>query len=49
MDAVLFLSWIAGAFVTFGMLLTKWGGLALILAPAWPAYWLAYLGYWLAN
>jgi hypothetical protein len=33
------------AFISIGLLLSKWGGLAIFCGLFWPVYWLIYLGY----
>ena len=48
-EPVFWLSYAATACFSFGVLITKLGPLALLASVIWPAFWLAYLGYWVTS
>lgn len=49
MEPAGFLSYAAIACFSFGVLVTKIGPLALFASAIWPAFWVAYLGYWVTT
>lgn len=51
-DGAAFITYWSGAILTLGYTLKTFGDLAplaFLVAPIWPAYWIAHLGYWLAS